>query len=450
MFPKIEMKRRLIFDIAYLGSTTKISGIPRFTIEVLRRLIEKDIFDITLICSQNCEEEALRNCYHLLGQKKIPFQSKDIEYYVLPLFLTPKKLKQPKNLFGYMEGVVYKIIPHWNWLDAMIEKVRTVKRKIIPPPPITIDPPYQRSSLWERLARDSYAYFSPYFAIIQEADVNPSLKKLQVVHDLIPLLFPHLYPAYCNFLKAIDCHNITSDMYVLTDSQCTKMDLLHHFPHVIEKQITVISLGADEYFCPCEDKVKIKSVLKKYGLSKNTVYILSVGMLDIRKNPDHVIRSFAVFIEKYSNQFPNLKLVLTGKKGWVGEKSHTVYSKLRRKVKKRIVFIGYVDDTDLPFLYNGASCFCFMSLYEGFGLPPLEAMQSGTPVITSNTSSLPEVVSDAGIMLDPQDVDGLANAFMRVLTDENLRKEMIAKGLEQAKKFSWDRCVDLIVEKLNN
>ncbi|MDR1478729.1 MAG: glycosyltransferase [Planctomycetaceae bacterium] len=90
-----------------------------------------------------------------------------------------------------------------------------------------------------------------------------------------------------------------------------------------------------------------------------------------------------------------------------------------------------------------------MSIYEGFGLPPLEAMQSGTPVITSNTSSLPEVVGDAGIMLDPNDVDGLVEVFYRVLTDENLRNKMIQKGLEQAKKFSWDQCVDLIIEKIN-
>jgi glycosyltransferase involved in cell wall biosynthesis len=449
MFPKIEMKR-LIFDIAYLGSTTKICGIPRFTVEILRRLIEKKIFDITLICSKNCEENALRNCYHLLGHNNIPFQSKEVEHYVLPLFSTPEQQKQPKNLLGYMEGIVYKIIPHWNWLDTMIEKVRTIKRKIIPPHPVTIDSSlkHQRSLLWECLVRDSDAYFSSYFTIIQEVDVNPSLKKLQVIHDLIPILFPQLYPSYRSFLEEIGYRNITSDVCVLTDSQCTKIGLLHHFLHISENQVTVIPLGADEHFCPCEDKVKIKSVLKKYGLSKNTVYILSVGTLEIRKNLDHVIHSFAVFIEKYGNQFPNLKLVLTGKRGRLDEEIYIAYHKLKRKVKKRIIFTGYVDDFDLPFLYNGASCFCYMSLYEGFGLPPLEAMQSGTPVITSNTSSLPEVVGDAGIMLDPHDVDGLVSAFHRVLTDENLRNEMFTKGLEQSKKFNWDDCVNIICDKI--
>jgi glycosyltransferase involved in cell wall biosynthesis len=454
---KNKKKKRLIFDIAYLSSAREIAGIPRFTIEVLRRLIKRDIFDITLICSGNREEDALRNCYHLLGQKKIPFQSKDIENYVLPLFSTSKK--QPITLFGRIEMLVYKIIPYWNWLDTIIEKARIIKRKIIPPYPVTIASSLkhqellltcQRSPLWECLVLDSDAYFSPYFAIIPEIDVNPSINKIRVVHDLIPILFPHLYPQYSNFLKEVGFHNITSDVRVLTDSLCTKIDLLHHFPHITENQVTIIPLGSDERFCHCEDNIKIKSVLKKYGLSKNTVYILSVGTLEIRKNFDHVIHSFVAFIEKYGDQFPNVQLVLTGRNDWLDKKIYKAYKALKRKVREKIIFTGYVDDADLPLLYAGAACFCYMSFYEGFGLPPLEAMQSGTPVITSNTSSLPEVVGDAGILLDPNDVDGLVEAFYRVLTDENLRNEMIQKGLEQAKKFSWDQCVDLIIEKINN
>jgi glycosyltransferase involved in cell wall biosynthesis len=140
--------------------------------------------------------------------------------------------------------------------------------------------------------------------------------------------------------------------------------------------------------------------------------------------------------------------VLTGVSGWQDRKFKKVFARLPEKVKEKIIFTGYVEDDDLPFLYSGARCFCYMSIYEGFGLPPLEAMQCGTPVITSNTSSLPEVVGDAGIMLDPHDVEGLVDAFNRVLNNETLRNEMIAKGLEQAKKFSWDQCVEIIVEKM--
>jgi glycosyltransferase involved in cell wall biosynthesis len=437
----------LVFDISFLCFTTELTGIPRFTVEVLRRLIEKDIFDITLICSHNREEDALRNCYYFLGRKDIPFQSKNVEHYNLPLIIPSKKRSKP--LFGYVEELVRKVIPNSDFWNNLIECTRIIKRKIIPPHPTTVDFPAkcQRFPLLEHLIRNSDIYFSSYFAIIPEIDSNPSIRKLQVIHDLTPILFPHMFQKNWSFEKA-GWNNIKPDINVLTVSMCTKIDLLHHFPHISESQVTVMPLGADEHFRPCTDKAKIESVLKKYGLPENTIYILSVATLEIRKNFDHVIRSFSVFIEKYGEQFQNLKLILTGKKGWLDRKIQTAYKRLTRKVKERIIFTGYVDDIDLSFLYNGASCFCYMSLYEGFGLPPLEAMQSGTPVITSNTSSLPEVVGDAGIMLDPHDVEGLADAMYRVISDENLRKEMIAKGLEQAKKFSWENCVNIICDKI--
>jgi glycosyltransferase involved in cell wall biosynthesis len=437
--------KRLIFDICPLGITTEFTGIPRFTIEVLRRLIERNIFEITLICSNNCEEDALRNCYNILKQTNIPFQSKYIEHYILPA------KKQSKPLFGYMEEFFRKIIPQSDLLDNLIENVRIIKRKIIPPLPTTSDlsAVHQRSLFFERLICNSDVYFSSFHAIIQEADLNPSLKKLQVVHDLTPILFPHLFPPNIQS-KIAGWYNILPDVCILTDSYCTKNDLLRYLPYIEKNQVTVISLGADERFSPCTDRKKIESVLEKYSLPKNIIYILSVATLEIRKNLDHIIRSFNMFIEKYGDQFPNLRLVLTGKKGWLDKEINTTYYKLTRKVKKRIIFTGYVDDNDLPFIYNGASCFCFMSLYEGFGLPVLEAMQSGVPVITSNTSSLPEVVGDAGIMLAPYDIEGLADAFIKVLSNEKLRNEMTVKGLEQAKKFSRDDCVNIICEKIIN
>jgi glycosyltransferase involved in cell wall biosynthesis len=126
------------------------------------------------------------------------------------------------------------------------------------------------------------------------------------------------------------------------------------------------------------------------------------------------------------------------------------FDSLSPDCKKRFIYTGYVEDEDLPYIYNGASCLCFMSFYEGFGLPLLEAMQSGTPVIASDASSIPEVVGDAGILVNPNDVDGLVVALYQVLTEEHLRNKMIQKGLEQAKKFNWDDCVNIILEKLFN
>ncbi|MDR1479627.1 MAG: glycosyltransferase family 4 protein, partial [Planctomycetaceae bacterium] len=177
-------------------------------------------------------------------------------------------------------------------------------------------------------------------------------------------------------------------------------------------------------------------------------YIFSVATLDIRKNFDHVMNCFAKYSSSQHGIETNCHLVLTGVSGWQDRKFKKFFSGLPKKVKEKIIFTGYVDDEDLPLLYSGAACFCYMSIYEGFGLPPLEAMQCGTPVITSNTSSLPEVVGDAGIMLDPYDIDGLTDAFDRVLNNETLRNSMIANGLEQAQKFNWDNCVNSIIEQI--
>ncbi|MDR0703900.1 MAG: glycosyltransferase family 4 protein, partial [Planctomycetaceae bacterium] len=219
-------------------------------------------------------------------------------------------------------------------------------------------------------------------------------------------------------------------------------------------QITVIPLAANDCFTVCYDKSKIENVLKKYHVINDSKYIFSVASIDTRKNVDLVLRAFDLLLnpkDSFGWQVPeNLYLVLAGLDNGKDLNALHVFKNMPESTRQRIIFTGYVDDIDLPFLYNGARCFCFMSLYEGFGLPVLEAMQCGVPVITSNTSSLPEVVGNAGIMLDPHDVEGLANAFMRVVSDENLRNEMTAKGLEQAKKFSWERCTDLIVEKIIN
>jgi glycosyltransferase involved in cell wall biosynthesis len=217
---------------------------------------------------------------------------------------------------------------------------------------------------------------------------------------------------------------------------------------VLPEQVRTILLAADQRFSPCFDRNKIESILNKYSIPVNIPYIFSVAALDIRKNFDHVMNCFSQYLLSQHGIETNCRLVLTGVSGWLDRKFKKFFSRLPEKVKEKIIFTGYVDDEDLPFLYSGAACFCYMSIYEGFGLPPLEAMQCGTPVITSNTSSLPEVVGDAGIMLDPHDVEGLVDAFNRVLNNETLRKSMTAKGLEQAGKFSWDQCVEIILEKI--
>ncbi|MDR3199350.1 MAG: glycosyltransferase family 4 protein [Planctomycetaceae bacterium] len=434
------MKPRLIFDIACFTGQPSMSGSLRYTVEVLERLVKSEKFDIVTICSLPEEEFALRNLQRYFHYQ-LPFQSKDVEHYVLP----EKTVTAEKSMLRKTEDVLKKLFPDSRILKFVADIIRTVKWKLSPPPFLS-----QRkiSPFYEKLISESDIYFSPFHPLISELNFNQSLRKVIVIHDLIPVIFTGIYKGH-HFFQKYPWDSVTPDTVVFTDSESTKHDLLKYCSHILPEQVTTILLAADQRFSPCRDRNKIEKVLNKYSVPVNVPYILSVATLDIRKNFDHVMNSFARYSLSQNGIETNCHLVLTGVNGWQSRKFKKAFAHLPKNVREKIIFTGYVDDADLPLLYSAATCFCYMSLYEGFGLPPLEAMQCGTPVITSNTSSLPEVVGDAGIMLDPHDVEGLAEAFNRVLNDGELRKTMTAKGLEQAQKFSWDQCVATISEKFS-
>ena len=273
--------------------------------------------------------------------------------------------------------------------------------------------------------------------IIHSLNQGPAFFKLKrqkyiiTVHDILPIVFPEVRPfdVYLVY-KFLLPKTLKNADKIITDSNSTKKDLIHYF-NVPEEKIKVILLAADEKFQPLNDE-ETKEVKQKYHL--NFPFILYLGGLAAHKNISTLIKAFYTLKKK---KFQH-KLVITGKKRWKYNEIFETIDKLN--LQKDVIFTGCVLDEDLPALYNAADLFVYPSLYEGFGLPPLEAMVCGTPVITSNTSSLPEVVGDAGIMVDPFDVDGLAKAMYEVLTDDGLRDDMIKKGLERAKMFSWEKC----------
>lgn len=156
-----------------------------------------------------------------------------------------------------------------------------------------------------------------------------------------------------------------------------------------------------------------------------------------------LLRAFKILTERY----PDLNLVIAGQKGWKYEEIFLVIEEL--KINDKVIFLGYVAEEDIPVLYSSAIGFVFPSLYEGFGMPPLEAMACGTPVIVSNTSSLPEVVGDAGIMVSPLDVEHIAYEMERLLNDQSLRKQKSDQGLTQSQKFSWEESARKVVNLYN-
>ena len=229
--------------------------------------------------------------------------------------------------------------------------------------------------------------------------------------------------------------------HLIAISHNTKKDLIKYIK-LPEEKITVIHNGVDHETFHLRNKLYAR---RKLNLPGDRKIILSVSSKEHRKNIESLIEAFSII----SKDIFDLKLVHIGQ---FSKRSKDIISKF--ELMDKINCLTNVSEKRLALFYNAADLFVFPSLYEGFGLPPLEAMASGCPVITSNTSSLPEIVGNAGIMVDPHDLNSLAEKMHEVLTDENLRKEMIKKGLDQAEKFSWgksaEETIQLYKKILNN
>ena len=186
------------------------------------------------------------------------------------------------------------------------------------------------------------------------------------------------------------------------------------------------------------DRGTIPGILKKYGVAER--FILHVGTIQPRKNLTTLLEAFAAVRSRH----PDVGLVLAGAKGWLFDE---FFERLRRSgLEAAVTLTGQVPDQDLPGLYRSAEFFAYPSVYEGFGLPPLEAMACGLPVVCSNAASLPEVVGDAGLLLPPRDVSEWVRAIDRLLDDAQLRAELSAKGVARARRFSWDAATDRTFE----
>ena len=253
------------------------------------------------------------------------------------------------------------------------------------------------------------------------------------VHDLGYLYFPHAHrPLDRLYLDLSTRHNARAAAHLISDSQATKRDLVERYS-VDPAKIAVVYAGYDAAaFRPVRDRAAIEAVKARYSIAGE--YILSVGTLQPRKNLARLIEAFA------SLQIADckLQLVIAGKRGWLYKEIFAQVHQLG--LEDEVIFTGYVAGSDLPALLSSASLFVMPSLYEGFGLPVLEAMACGVPIVCSNVSSLPEVAGDAAVLVDPLDVGRMAAAMERVLSDEELRAELRERGFEQVGRFSWEKC----------
>ncbi|TKJ30261.1 MAG: glycosyl transferase family 1 [Chloroflexi bacterium B3_Chlor] len=279
----------------------------------------------------------------------------------------------------------------------------------------------------------------PYFA----SPLRTRSRIVVTIHDLIPLILPayrgsipvRLYAR----LVAAGAKRATA---IVTDSVSSKQDILDLL-NVSPARVHVVHLAVSEMFKPVRDAQRLRMIRQKYHLSGE--YALYLGGVDQRKNLETLLLAFATLAKHSSTE---AQLVIAGR---LPVQDSAFFPDPRPVVERlglrdKVIFVGWVPEEDKPALYSDAALFVFPSLYEGFGLPPLEAMSCGTPLVVSNCSSLPEIVGEAAVLVDAHDADGLAGAMAELLEDENRRRELAAKGLKRAQLFSWQKTAKQTME----
>jgi glycosyltransferase involved in cell wall biosynthesis len=407
------------YDISVLGAgmyqNRSRTGVSR-TVECLyRALLNQKTIDLSFSASWSLTQNIqtiryVNNQAQQLGMKLLPYEHSLCQSVV--------KLVERK----YPSPGMHK------WQELIIKAALWPADMLFANPPV---PDVKGTSV----------YHSTFYPLPRKRGQELKRTRVLTIYDLIPVLYPKLFKQNATKLMHKILASIHDGDRLIAISESTKSDLCD-YTDMNPERVDVTHLAASENFYPCLDQARISEVHKQYGLT-DSPYLLSLCTLEPRKNIDQTIRSFIALVKQQGIQ--DLKLVLVGTKGWDFDK---IFAEIKgaRELKNRIVTTGYVPDEDLAPLYSAALMFVYPSLYEGFGLPPLEAMQCGVPVITSNTSSLPEVVGDAGIMVSPKDGEALSQAMLDLYRDSAQRNTLSAQGLLRSKLFSWKKCADQTTE----
>lgn len=341
----------------------------------------------------------------IIGQQNFRLLNKD---EMITLF--EKNLQhQDQHNNSFLRNQLTRCINHFSWARSAIQWKKNITY----------------SCLLKNKLRD-YIYHEPNFVFYPHDGL-----KVLTVHDVGMFDHPeYLPPGRARFLQQQMCHSMNIADALLVSCQFTKKRLLN-LTEVDEKKIHILSLPAKNIFKP-RDKHNTQPYLEKFSLYYKK-YILCVATLEPRKNLTRLIHAYCALPQELREYYP---LILVGNKGWMYDE---LMQTIQEKNEKNIHLLRYIDEETLLRLYSGAKIFVFPSLYEGFGLPVLEAMQSGVPVITSNVSSLPEVCGDAGMLINPHDTTEISQAMTSLLTaNENTYNQYVENSLQQAKQFSWD------------
>jgi glycosyltransferase involved in cell wall biosynthesis len=339
----------------------------------------------------------------------------------------PVNIKLPANF------EVKNFLPHW-W-----------KRDDVP-----------RKWLWEKqLAREAMKDGCDVFISLYQSATSfrgyilP--KHIMIVHDIIPRLFPEYRgnSRQAFYWKAVE-RGIRAADHIIAISKCTKNDLINTL-RILDKKISVAYPDCAPRFATIPSEAEVADKLKEYGLTKG--YIYHGGGLEVRKNTENVLRAYAKLVQKHTRSLGYARddklpsIVISGK---IFPKENKLATNVKGLIKElgleeKVKLLGFVPDEDLSALYRGALFFVYPSLYEGFGLPVLEALRMGVPVLTSDTSSLKEVGGEAVLYCDPKSVESIASNMEWLIRDDILKQELISKSVAQTAQFSWEKFVEKVL-----
>lgn len=416
-------KLRLIFDAtALLGGLRGCdsrSGIFRVAYELLMELSRRD--DVEIGIYADCQYAA---AVHAVLDKLHGGFWQNLRFW-LEARHAPPKGQRGRGILPFL----------WFLYRAMRWIVLFVPRRIC-----------DRMSVWRYVClrpdelRDFDAYLSTYFAP-PEAIRRGGLPRWTLFYDAIIGLYPEYYvPPDGDWWREL-VRAMTPEDRAFAISESTRRDMLKAAPALRPDRVSVVPLAASSRFAPCTDRNLVESVRLKYGIPPGKRYFISMCTLEPRKNVPLAVRAFLRATEGRDDTV----FVIAGGIWQSYRKEWASFLCELGAGQNRLVRVGYVKDSDQPVLYSGATAFVYLSEYEGFGLPPLEAMRCGCPVLTSDTSSLPEVVGDCGMLVSLSDERSASEAMKRLLDDAALVQDLRRRGLERARQFSWKRSVDLIV-----